>query len=122
MKLQPGDTIFVAETARQISVLGNVSKPDLYPLKPNERVLDALLAAGGAGGGAGKVYLVHPSGAGPPVRKILDLKKIMAQGDLAQNELLLPGDMLFVPDKKSPPSAGLLNLLWPLTSIFTLLR
>ena len=122
VKLQPGDTIFVAETARQISVLGNVSKPDLYPLKPNERVLDALVAAGGAGGGAGKVYLVRPSGAGPPVRKILDLKKIMAQGDQAQNELLLPGDMLFVPDKKSPPSAGLLNLLWPLTSIFTLLR
>ncbi|HLB78309.1 MAG TPA: SLBB domain-containing protein [Candidatus Dormibacteraeota bacterium] len=122
VKLQPGDTIFVAETVRQISVVGNVSKPDLYPLKPNERVLDALVAAGGAGGGAGKVYLVRPSGAGPPVRKILDLKKIMAQGDQAQNELLLPGDMLFVPDKKSPPSAGLLNLLWPLTSIFTLLR
>jgi polysaccharide export outer membrane protein len=121
--LQPGDVVFVTQTTQQIYVLGNVGKPAIYPLKPNERVLDALVEAGGAGSGVNKAVLVRPNGTAPPVVKTLDLKKIMAKGDMRENELLQPGDKLYVPDKKTRQSpGGLLNLLYPLTSVFYLFR
>jgi polysaccharide biosynthesis/export protein len=123
VKLQPGDVIFVPETTQQIYVLGNVAKPAIYPLKPNERVLDALVEAGGAGSGVNKAVLVRPNGTAKPLIKNLDLKKIMSRGDMKENELLQPGDKLFVPDKKTGRSpGGLLNLLYPLTSVFYLFR
>ena len=47
----------------------------------------------------------------------------MAKGDQAENAPLQPGDVLYVPDKKTHrPAAEALGLLWPLTSLFTLLR
>jgi polysaccharide biosynthesis/export protein len=123
VKLQPGDTVFVAQTTQQVYVLGNVAKPAIYPLKPNERVLDALVEAGGAGPGVDKAVLVRPNGTAKPLIKKLDLKRIMASGDMKENEVLQPGDRLFVPDKKSHQSpGGLLNLLYPLTSVFYLFR
>ncbi len=122
MRLQPGDTIFLPDSPRQILVVGGVSKPDSYPLKPNERVLDALVQAGGAGGGASKVVLVRADAAGNRQPRTLDLKKIMAKGDQKENELLQPGDMLYVQDKKSRAPGGLLNLLYPLSSVFYLFR
>ena len=121
--LQPGDTIFVPETAQQIYVLGSVSKPGLYPIRPNDRVLDLLVAAGGAGEGVSKAVLVRRGANGQAVPRELDLKKLMAKGDQAENAPLQPGDVLYVPDKKTHrPAAEALGLLWPLTSLFTLLR
>jgi protein involved in polysaccharide export with SLBB domain len=122
VRLQSGDMIFVAETAQQVYVLGDVTKPAIYLLKPNERVLDALVEAGGAGAGISKVVLVRREGTGQPIPRTLDLKKIMAKGDMIENELLHPGDMLYVADKKTHRPSDLLNLLFPLTSIFSLLR
>jgi polysaccharide export outer membrane protein len=117
VRLQPGDTIFVPNSPEQIYVVGNVSKPDSYPLHPNERVLDAVVQAGGAGGGASKVVLVRRDAAGNQQHTTLDLKKIMSVGDEKENQLLQPGDMLYVEEKNH--SGGLGNLL-PLTSLLYL--
>ena len=121
--LQPGDTLFVPETEQQIYVLGNVGKPGLYPIRPTDRVLNLLVTAGGAGSGVSKAVLVRRGANGQPVPRELDLKKILAKGDQAENALLQPGDVLYVPDKKTHPSTGgLLTLLAPLTSVIYLLR
>jgi polysaccharide export outer membrane protein len=121
--VQPGDTIFIAATAEQIYVLGSVSKPGLYPIKRGDRVLDLLVTAGGAGAGASSAVLVRRDAKGQPVTKPLDLKKIMAKGDMAENEPLQPGDVLYVPDRKSHHSASeALGLLWPLTGLINLFR
>jgi polysaccharide export outer membrane protein len=123
--LQPGDTIVVPETEELVYVLGRVSRPDTYPIRPNDRILDALIRAGGAtsDGDNTTAVLVRRDGTGQPVAKPLDLKKIMAKGDLVENDLLRPGDVLFVPDKKIPRSpTGLTDLLWPLTGLLRILR
>jgi polysaccharide export outer membrane protein len=121
--LQSGDTLFVQETAQQIYVLGSVGKPGLYTIRPGDRVLDALVNAGGAGAGSSKAVLVRRGEGGQPVPKELDLKKIMAKGDVQENQLLQPGDALFVPDKKTRrPASEALGILWPLTSLFNLFR
>jgi protein involved in polysaccharide export with SLBB domain len=115
LTLQPGDMLLVPESVQQIYVLGAVTKPGLYPIKPNDRVLDALVTAGGAGAAARKAALVRYDPQGQPVRKDLDLKKIMARGDAAENELLRPGDVLYVSDnnanRRSATTAILDNVL-----------
>lgn len=123
--LQPGDTILLPETDQQVYVFGRVVKPDIYPLKPNERVLDVLLQAGGAAGDGdiSKAVLVRRGENGQPVPKPLDLKKIIQKADMSENELLRPGDLLFVPDKKTRRPAGeILNLLYPLTGLLGFFR
>jgi protein involved in polysaccharide export with SLBB domain len=116
----PGDTIVLAATDQVVYVVGRVAKPGIYPLKPNQRVLDVLLDTGGAGEGATKATLVRRGPDGHPVPHTLDLKKIMAQGDVTENEVMRPGDMLYVPDKKNPRSAQ--DLFYPFITLFTLLH
>jgi protein involved in polysaccharide export with SLBB domain len=88
-------------------------------------VLDVLVKAGGPTSDAdlSKAVLVRQDEKGQPVVRPLDLKKIIATGSRAANELLRPGDVLFVPDKKAHKSAAdSLNLLWPLTGLINLLH
>lgn len=122
--LQPGDTIVIGETTEQIYVLGRVVRPDSYPIRPNDRVLDAFARAGGAGsdGDLSRAVLLRRGGDGQPVSQKLDLKRLMENGSLAGNELLRPGDMLFIPDRQTRRSLDLPGLLYPLTSLFSILR
>jgi polysaccharide export outer membrane protein len=125
IRLQPGDTITIPETDQRVYVLGRVSRPDIYPIKPDERVLDALMKAGGAAadGDLTKAVLVRRDEKGQPVARTLDVKKMMAKGNLAENELLRPGDLLFVPDKKAPRSGSILStILFPLAGVLNFLR
>jgi polysaccharide export outer membrane protein len=123
--LQPGDTLVLAETDQQVYVLGRVAKPDVYPIKPNGRVLDALAMAGGAAvdGDLSRAVLVRRDEKGQPVAKRLDVKQMMAKGKMAENELLQPGDVLFVSDKKTrKPLQDIVGLIWPLSGLFNVLR
>jgi polysaccharide export outer membrane protein len=123
--LQPGDTIILGETDQRIYVLGAIARPDSYSIRPDDRVLDVVVRAGGATSSADlrKAVLVRRNVNGQPVPKTLDLKKIMATGDIAENDLLRPGDVLYVPDKrvKTRGSAlDALNLLLPVTGLMRL--
>jgi protein involved in polysaccharide export with SLBB domain len=123
--LQPGDTIFISETDQRVYVFGRVARPDIYTITPSDRVLDLLLRAGGAGadGDISKAALIRRGPDGRPVAQNLDLKKMMATGDMAKNEPLQPGDVLFVPDRKSHHSPlESLSLLFPLTGLLNLFR
>jgi polysaccharide biosynthesis/export protein len=123
--MQPGDTVFVEETDQLVYVFGRVGKPDLYAISPRDRVLDVLLRAGGVASDADltKAVLVRRDEKNQPVTRPLDLRKIMAKGDLTANVLIHPGDLIFVPDRKKHASPlDSLNLILPVTSLFTLLR
>src|SRR5205823_6058007 len=45
--LQAGDTLYVPAISRKVYVIGEVGKGDAYPLRGNDRLMDALMAAGG---------------------------------------------------------------------------
>ncbi|HWY68116.1 MAG TPA: polysaccharide biosynthesis/export family protein [Terriglobales bacterium] len=87
--------ILVKEFATQgISVLGEVTRPGIYPLLGSPRLFDALSAAGGATNRAGKMIYVshreHPT-AGNAILLSRDPKEA-----LAQNAFLQPGDTVMV--------------------------
>src|SRR5437588_2183634 len=54
----PHVTIFVAEYASGVSMLGLVQKPGIYPVLGSRRLYDMISAAGGLAAGAGQVVVV----------------------------------------------------------------
>src|SRR3954471_8974455 len=54
----PHVTIFVAEYASGVSMLGLVQKPGIYPVLGSRRLYDMISAAGGLASGAGQVVVV----------------------------------------------------------------
>jgi len=78
-----------------ISVLGEVNKPGLYPLSGRVDVLKAISAAGGLTDEAGlrNATIIRKTQEILPV----DLEKLLIQNDLSQNYLLNSGDSLYIP-------------------------
>lgn len=78
-----------------ISVLGEVNEPGLYPLTGRVDVLKAISAAGGLTDEAGlrNATIIRE------IQEILpvDLEKLLIQNDLRQNYLLDSGDSLYIP-------------------------
>jgi polysaccharide export outer membrane protein len=117
--LQPGDTIVLGESEERVFVVGRVTRPDLYTVRPGDRVLDALAKAGGqaSDGDLSRMMLVRRGANGEPVAKTLDLKKKTQAGDLAQNDLILPGDIVLVPNKTMKRST--IDWVTPIASLLT---
>ena len=136
--VEPGDTLLIPEdTTNKFYIVGDVNRPGTYPIKGEVTVLQALAIAGGPvmhGTSISKtahiVRRVDPSqgpitasvhregeqpianGNGVMITK--DLGK-MYQGDLRQNEVLRPGDVMVVPAPGVallPTIFGLLGFLW----------
>lgn len=78
-----------------ISVLGEVNKPGLYPLSERVDVLKAISAASGLTAEAGlrNATIIRKNQKISPV----DLEKLLIQNDLSQNYLLDSGDSLYIP-------------------------
>jgi polysaccharide export outer membrane protein len=124
-RVRPGDTITIPETDQRVYVFGRVTKPGLYPYKSTDRLLDALALADGPGPNAdlSKVVLVRRGPTGEPVSRQIDVKQIVSKGKLGQNELLQPGDVVYVSDKKQKRSIGdFSSLIWSVTGLATLFR
>lgn len=103
--LEDGDTIYVPEdTKNKFYVLGEVVRPNMYRLKPNVTVVDAIAGAGGATerGNLKATCVVRVSGGEKPERISVDVKKLLKDGDLAQNIALEPGDVVYVPETSKP--------------------
>ena len=123
--LRPGDTVVLPESDRKFYVLGEVNKADAFPLKGNDRLLDAITTAGGPTHEAdlAKVVLVRKDQNGKPVAQRIDLKQMMQRGDMARNESLREGDVVFVPNRKpKQPITSFLSFLWPVSSLLNALR
>jgi polysaccharide export outer membrane protein len=82
------------------TVGGQVAHPGKYDLRQDVTVAEALAIAGGMvnGSKSSQVVLFRPvpGGSMVEVRK-LNMKKMLKKGDLREDVLLKPGDMLYVP-------------------------
>ncbi len=96
----PEVTVFVRNFAnRSIYVLGEVEKPGRIDLVPNMTVLQALAASGGSIKGAklNSVVVLRPASNGQLQALRLDLNRKAIQNGQAQDQILLPQDLVYVP-------------------------
>ena len=89
--------VLASVNSRQVSVLGNVTKPGRYPIDSvNRRVTDFIAAAGGmAATGADSVTVVQVRN-GQETKTDVDLAEMFRNGNLAANMELAPGDTIYV--------------------------
>lgn len=85
----------------QVKAVGQVESPQAVPYRAGMRVLDLVLAAGGltdyAAGNRAK--LVRQEN-GKTVDMKVKLDRLVNKGDMTQNLLLKPGDVLVVPETR----------------------
>jgi polysaccharide export outer membrane protein len=81
-------------TGQFVYILGQIAKPGGYDFRQGTTVAELLATAGGptAQAALSKAIILHRSTANP-----VDLYKLLA-GDPSQNAILVPGDVLIIPD------------------------
>jgi len=91
----PHVTIFVDESPSQgVTLLGEVSKPGIYPVLGDRKLYDIISEAGGfTATAARKVSIIRHN---PPQATTLNLPRNLAD-DLQNNVEVLPGDTITVP-------------------------
>lgn len=84
--------------SRKVAVLGEVRRPGIFSLEHSLSAIEAVTAAGGFTKEAtqSSVLLVRANG-GQLVAKELDISGAIVEGELGQNALLKPGDVLYIP-------------------------
>jgi polysaccharide export outer membrane protein len=92
--------VFVTQfRSRQVSVLGQVTRPGRYPIEePSIRLTDALAMAGGIGaGGAESVTVIRGGEGGGDQRFEVDLLGLFDTASQSKNLEIRDGDTIFVP-------------------------
>ncbi len=90
---------FVGRYSEQIRVIGAATRPVALPYRQNMTLLDVLITVGGisefASGNRSSVVREHDTG----VDKIrVRLDDMLNGGDMSQNMLMQPGDILVIPE------------------------
>lgn len=84
--------------SRQISVMGEVGKPGKYPINQPISITDAIAAAGGiTPKGSTLVTVIKHGQDGTTSRHEVDVKKLLATGDMRSNVSVDAGDIVNVP-------------------------
>ncbi len=84
--------------SQRYTVMGAVKNPGTFLLYTGKTVLTGLAEAGGLIEGAGPLaYLYRLNERGQYQRYEIDLERLVHQGDITQDVLLAPGDILLVP-------------------------
>jgi protein involved in polysaccharide export with SLBB domain len=107
--LRPGDTIIVPERSRSyqgsgaVNVIGGVMNPAPYMLTGDKRLVDAIIAAGGAVDNAdlGKVAIIRTKPEGGSLTIEVDFRKYLKEGDMRHNPLIYPNDTVSVPQHRA---------------------
>ncbi len=101
--LTNGDVIYIPheEYNNKIYVLGQVNRPGQYSLKDNTTILSAISLAGGSTerGSIRETVLMRGDPA-KPERIKANFRKLFDTGDMSQDLVLNPGDVVVVPDSK----------------------
>ncbi len=92
-------TVLVTQfRSRQVSVLGQVTRPGRFAIEePSIRLTDVLALAGGIGVGGAESVTVIRTGAGGEQRFEIDLLAIFDESTQARNIEIQNGDTVFVP-------------------------
>lgn len=116
-KVDDGDELTVPEDTRnRIVVLGAVQRPGTFPYSEPMTVMDSIGLAGGQVRYVSKFseIIVIREKAGLPgsfLRIRSDIVKFVKQGDTAQNFQLEPGDIVYIPETKTPDWDRLANIV-----------
>jgi polysaccharide export outer membrane protein len=123
IKLRSGDLLVVPDSTARFAVLGWVNAPGFFPLKENQEITlsDALGLARGTDNkrsGLRRIAVVRNVD-GKQERLVYDFEKFARKGDMTQNPVIRPGDMVWVPetdnldwDRILSRISGSLSLLW----------
>lgn len=123
-ELYPGDVVYVPESTRKAYVYGAVTKAGVYRIKPEERVVDLIMRAGGLTASAvpTKVSIVRLVNDSPKPSQF-DITNYMRKGDLAHNPLVEAADIVYIPEKGKPTTwTSVTQPVMALTTLFQLLR
>jgi polysaccharide biosynthesis/export protein len=85
----------------QVKIIGQVKTPQALPYRDGMTVLDAVLAVGGLGqyAAGNRAHIVRTEN-GKQVEIKVKLDALVNSGDMKQNLLLKPGDVLVVPETR----------------------
>lgn len=88
----------LAVRANQVSVLGHVNRPGLYPLETfNMHLTEMLALAGGAAASGGDKAILIGARQGNAFRKEIDLGAIFFDNKLEEDVVISAGDKIYVP-------------------------
>jgi polysaccharide biosynthesis/export protein len=90
-----------ASVFSQVKVIGQVKTPQALPYRDGMTVLDAVLAVGGLGqfAAGNRAHIVRTEN-GKQIEMKVRLDALVNSGDMKQNLLLKPGDVLVVPETR----------------------
>ena len=93
--------MIAASVFSQVKVIGQVKTPQALPYRDGMTVLDAVLAVGGLGqfAAGNRAHIVRTE-SGKQLEIKVKLDALVNSGDMKQNLLLKPGDVLVVPETR----------------------
>lgn len=119
--LADGDTIYIPEeTQNRYFVGGQVKRPGQYVWRPGLTVLDALSQAAWETERArlSQTFVVRKKPDGAEERIRVDLVRLLNKGDMSQNIVLQPGDVVYVSETNTPNYDQVYRIL----SVFWIMR
>jgi polysaccharide biosynthesis/export protein len=98
--VEPQVSVFIEEfKSKKVVLMGQVEKPGLYVLHGQTTVLELLSNAGGLTKDAGDKAVIKRKSEGSAKeedRITVDLKKLVAEGDMSQDVPILDGDSIYI--------------------------
>jgi polysaccharide export outer membrane protein len=92
---------FAGTFSQQVRVVGATEKPASIPFRANMTLLDAMISVGGlsefAAGNKAKLIRFDKS-TGHQAEFALRLGDLLKKGDSAANVMLMPGDVIIIPE------------------------
>jgi len=111
-RLRPMDVVLVPEDTGRVAVVGSVNEPGVFQLKGSDvtRLMDAIGQAKGPArrSNIGSVAIVRTQN-GRQQPMVYNLGKFLKSGDITQNPVLKPGDVIYVPGSRSPDWSSILG-------------
>ena len=101
--VEPQVTIFIEEfRSLKVTILGGVRSPGLYELKGQTSLLELISKAGGLAETAGAEAIIRRHDPGLEEKQIInvDLQKLLEQGLLSENLVIMNGDNIYIPPKR----------------------
>ncbi|MCK5287828.1 MAG: polysaccharide export protein [Candidatus Omnitrophica bacterium] len=119
IKIPEVSVIIAAYRSKFIYMLGEVGRPGKYPMSGDAiKLRDAIVASGLPTRDAAlrRVWVIKPGYTKKVVAKKVDIYKLLYKGDLNQDVMLEPGDLVVVSSTvPSEINRALTNLLSPIT-------